>query len=381
MLNEVFSIFTIFLYIVPGTYVLSKNMHDRTNKFFGAMMFVFTIWALTAFPEGISRDGLAAKKELFLFSSVFAIGGIYILLRLYSTSRYRVQEWTKLILACSIAAISAVILAGIILPMFFDLYFISPLILAPAMISACFALAVYRHGHFIIPVPEFSITSFCGAECKICPEYIEKRCSGCRFDMERYGNCAAYKCSAEKGYHGCIECSSTISCTKRNEKMICFSSKPIYNLKPGSMYMADDKGFDIFLDSVRHGASGIIASTTDPYLIKERSGFATTPMIWISAQGGESDVRPNDLKRLELLLTNFMKNIDKSGSSIILLDGSGMLFRINGSEKFERFIKTLGTAAGSTKSTIIVTADHNDELIGTVLRGKGILETPEISSA
>ncbi len=437
MLNEILSIFTIFLYTVLGTYVLSKNPHDRTNKFFAILMFVFMVWSSTAYTTGISMEGLpyfipriqqsasvisiaffiliaispsiekalrdpitylilfpglylliiiwtsdisafgpiplnadfSIGKELFLFSSIFAVAGIYLILRLYGASRYREREGTKLMIAGSIIAISAVILSSIILPLFFDIYSLTLSILAPSISGIFFSFSVYSHGRSIIPVPELSVTSFCGAECTICPAYIEKRCSGCRFDMTMYGKCSAYICSTEKGYAGCTECPEIISCAKRNENIICFSSKPAYQLKPGSMYVANEKASGIFLDAVMHGAFGIIASTTNPYIIKERYGLVTTPMIWISEEGGESDVRPNDLKRLGMLLTNFMIKINDLGRSIILLDGSSTLVRVNGPEKFEHFIGMLYTAAASAGGIVIFKIDHDDEKTRLILKG------------
>lgn len=437
MLSEILSIFTIFLYTVLGTYVLSKNPHDRTNKFFAILMFVFMVWSLTAYTTGISMEGLpyfmpriqqsafvlsitffiliaispsikkalrdpitylilfpglylliiiwtsdisafgpiqlnadfSIKKDLFLFTSVFAVAGIYLILRLYAASRYRERERTKLMIAGSIFAISAVILSSIILPLFFDIYSLPLSILSPSVLGIFFAFSVYSHGRSIIPVPELSVTSFCGAECTICPEYTGKRCSGCRFDITMYGKCSAYGCTIEKGYSGCIECPEIISCKKRNENIICFSSKPEYRLKPGRMYVANEKAFGIFLDAVMHGTFGIIASITNPYILKERYGLVTTPMIWISEEGGESDVRPNDLKRLGMLLTNFMIMINGLGRSIILLDGSSTLFMVNGREKFEHFIVMLHSATSSAGGIIIFKIDHNDEKTSQILKG------------
>ena len=44
MLDIIISLFTIFLYTALGTYVLTKNPHDRTNKIFAILMLVFIIW-------------------------------------------------------------------------------------------------------------------------------------------------------------------------------------------------------------------------------------------------------------------------------------------------------------------------------------------------
>ena len=427
ILSIIISLFTIFLYTALGTYVLTKNPHERTNKIFAILMVVFIIWSIGTYNIGIEAKTASlkevvlyikiqlsgmilaltvlvffalsflkaekilknpftyliilpsiyllyiiwfsdvskieldifsmipeAKKELFLFSMVFAVAGIYLLLRYYTRSKYREREQAKLILAGAIMAILTAITANIILPMFFNIYILQLSTIAPAVMGIFFAYAVYQYGLFIRPMPEISATSFCGADCTICPEYMNQECRGCRFDRERYENCEIFRCADEKGYKDCGDCLEIITCVKRNEKhKLCFKSKSIYELEQGHTYATDrtDSGYEIFMDAVNCGSLGLIATTTPPSQVKEKYSLRSTPVLWISEEATEMGVKPDKIARLSIMLMNFMK---KANKSIVLLDGVDELIAINGPEKVKNFIQILGSTAITTGGSIII---------------------------
>ncbi|MCZ7370333.1 MAG: hypothetical protein O8C66_07470 [Candidatus Methanoperedens sp.] len=337
MLDIIISLFTIFLYTALGTYVLTKNPHDRTNKIFAILMLVFIIWSVGTYNVGIAANNIplneailyikiqlssaiialavlvffalsftksegifknpltyltilpsvyllyliwfsdvrglpvnifsaipGAKEEFFLFSTIFAVAGIFLLLKYYNASKYKEHEQAKLILIGVIAAILTAIIANIVLPMFFGIYDLQLSTIGPAVMGIFFAYTVYQYGLFIRPMPELSPTSFCGASCTLCDEYLNDNCRGCRFDKDRYTNCEIYGCLREKGYSDCGDCPEIITCIKRNKKhKICYESKPKYNLKKGFTYFTKGNalGYDIFRDALSCSAFGLIAST------------------------------------------------------------------------------------------------------------------------
>ncbi len=301
------------------------------------------------------------KPELFLFSTIFGVTGIYLLFRHYMASKYRDKKQAKLISAGAITAILVAVIINIILPMFFDIYSLALSTLAPAVMGMFFAYAVYEYGLFIRPMPELSVTSFCGVECTLCPEYLDEECPGCRFNKERYKNCTVYRCIVEKGYKDCGDCAEIIDCLKRKETR-CFGYTPNmkalkYSLNPGSTYFVKG-GYSLFQDAVSCGAFGLVATTTHPQQIKEKYHFTSTPIIWISDEANETGVKPQDIKRMSILLMNFMKKID---NAIVLLDGIDALITINGFEKMRWIIQILNNTAQTTKSRLIIPTEMEGE--------------------
>lgn len=354
-----------YLIILPSLYVL------------------YLIWTSDISSTEINIFSVAGgtRPELFLFSTIFGVAGIYLLFRHYITSKYRNQEQSKLILAGAITAILIAVTINIILPMFFDVYFLALSTFAPAVMGIFFAYAVYQYGLFIRPMPEISVTSFCGIECTLCPEYLDDECPGCRFDRERYKNCEVYRCMVEKGYKDCGDCLEIIDCLKRKTKSErCFMSKlelcatkPKYDLKPGSTYFVKD-GYELFLDAVKCGACGIVASTMHPQQVKEKYDLITTPIVWISDEAAEMGVKPADIKRLSILLMNFMKKI---GNAMVLLDGMDMLLTLNGFENTQWFIKILNSTAQMTNSRLIISTALEGETINKLKQGMEYIKAGE----
>lgn len=102
----------------------------------------------------------------------------------------------------------------------------------------------------------------------------------------------------------------------------------------------EGEGYDLFLDWVKKGALGIVATTTQPQQIREKYDLKTTPILWISDEAFDDGVKPDKLGRLSIVLVNFMKRIEK-GNVVVLLDGISNLIKINGFDKVQNFIKVL----------------------------------------
>lgn len=425
MLSAIISLFTIFLYTTLGTYVLTKNPNERTNKIFALLMIAFIIWAVGTYNLGITSENASVsemvlyiklqlggiilsltlfvlfafsltkpdkvlknpftylfiipsiyllyliwtsdvshiepsvfltmaetRRDFFLFTTIFSVAGVYLLLRHYMASKYMEQQKSKLILTGAIIAILIAVTINIILPMFFDIYFLALSTLAPAILGVFFAYAVYHYGLFITPIPELSLTSFCGADCSLCSGFIDKHCSGCKFTVEKYRNCEVYRCVAEKGYSGCGDCPDVTFCAIRKDAVKSnFLSKPGYDLKPGCTYLVEGDGYPIFLDAVKHGSPGLVATTALLQQVREKYNINTTPMIWISDEAVERDVRPDNLRRLATVLTNFMKQTE---GSVLLLDGIDELVKVNGFGSVLQFIKGLKSISQAAGSCLII---------------------------
>ncbi len=336
-----------------------------------SLYLLYIIW--TSDVSRIERTAFSViaetKPELFLYSTIFAVAGIYLLFRYYMTSKYRERRQAKFILTGAIAAILIAVIINIILPMFFDIYFLALSTLAPAVMGIFIAYAVYQYGLFIRPMPELSVTSFCGVECTLCPEYQNGECLGCRFDRERYKNCVVYRCVVEKGYKDCGDCAEIIDCLKR-KGTDCFDYVPNmkthkYCLEPGRTYFVKD-GYALFQDAVNCGAFGLVATTAHPQQIKEKYHFTSTPMVWISDEAVEMGVKPADIKRLSILLINFMKKISNAA---VILDGVDTLITVNGFENMQGIIQILNSTAKTTNSLLIISTDLEGEALDRLRQG------------
>ncbi len=320
-----------------------------------SLYLIYLAWTLPMIPEqSMFLADTGIKKEFFLFSTVFGVAGIYLLLKYYLASKYRHHEQTKLILAGGIASIILAITANILLPMFFNDYIPGLSTFPPAVLGIFIAYSIYQYGLFIRPMPEVSVSSFCGTECTVCPEFKEKRCRGCKLDREMYRNCEAYLCEAEKGYAGCGDCPEIITCRKRKTKQVCFSRMPEHELKPGQIYLSKGDGYDIFLDAVRTGALGVVVTASHPEQLRSKHDLNTTPIILLSDDAFDEGVRPDDLERLRVVLINYIKKIQEIGNGVVLLEGIDTLININGFKKVLDFIKVLNSTSRSTTSSLII---------------------------
>lgn len=438
LISATISLFSVFIYVGLGMYVLTKNPRERTNFIFILLMLIFILWSVGTYNIGIITENVpleeillsiklqlsgviisitllvlfaifVQKKEnplknpltyiapLFsiylldliltidtsalenniflltpqkkldfvLYSAVFGIAGVYILLRHYMTSKYRQKEQANIIMGGSFLAILVAVVSNIILPMFFNIYLLPLSSLAPALMGVFFAYAIYKYGLYIKAVPEISITSFCGVECKLCSQYLDKKCSGCRYEDSKYRNCGIYECATKKGYRDCGECLELLICMKRSENIVrCFIKKPgspetpVSDLIPGQTYFVKDEGYEKFNNAIKSSIYGLILSTMKPQHIREKYCLITTPIVWISEEAFEDGVNPKNLKRLATVIINFMKEIE---NAVILLDDIDSLISINGFDNVQNIVQTLSTTAQITKNILIIQTKLDEE--------------------
>lgn len=305
------------------------------------------------------------KLDFFLYSAVFGIAGVYALLRHYMTSKYRQQEQATIIMIGSFLAILVAIISNMILPMFFNIYLLPLSSLAPALMGMFFAYSVYRYGLYIKAVPEISMTSFCGVECRTCSQYIDKKCAGCRFQDSRYRTCDVYICITKKGYKDCGECPDILDCKIRiDNEGRCFSQVPgpteipVNDLIPGQTYFVKDDGYEKFLGTIKSSIYGLIVTTMKPQVIREKYGLITTPIVWISDEAFEDGVNPKNLKRLATVIINFMKKIE---NAVILIDDIDMLISINGYDHVQHVVQTMSSMSHITNNILIIQSKMDDD--------------------
>jgi len=360
------TLFVIFALSVPKKINPLKNPLTYISLVFSIYLLNLTLAIDTSTLENnIFLLTPQKKLDFFLYSAVFGIAGVYVLLKHYMSSKYRQQEQANIIIIGSFLAISVAIVSNIILPLFFNIYLLALSSLAPALMGVFFAYAVYKYGLYIKAVPEISITSICGVECRLCSEYLDKKCSGCRYEDTKYRSCEVYKCVTKNEYRDCGECPEILTCMIRSKNIGgCFTSKPglpvipVSDLIPGQTYFVKDDGYEKFLEAIKSSIYGLILSTTNPKNIKEKYGLITTPVVWISDEAFEDGVDPKNLKRLATVIINFMKRIE---NAVILVDGIDSIISINGYDNVQPVVQTLISSAQITKNILIIPTKMNDD--------------------
>jgi hypothetical protein len=369
-------IISITLFVMFALFVPKKD-----NPLKNPLTYITLIFSLYLLNLVLTIDTSALENNIFiltpqnkldysLYSAVFGIAGVYALLRHYITSKYRQPEQANIIILGSIISILVAVVSNIILPMFFNIYRLPLSSLAPALMGVFFAYSVNKYGLYIKAVPEISITSFCGVDCKLCSKYLDNKCSGCRYDESKYRECEVYRCVTKTGYRDCGECPEISICVKRTENIKrCFSSKPgspempISDLIPGKTYFIKDGGYEMFVDGIKSSSYGLILSTKNPQEIRKEYCLITTPIQWISDEAYEDGVSPTNLYRLKDKILNFMTDIKEKHieRAVILLDGIDLIISINDPNKVQAVVQTLITTAQITNTILIIQTNLEDE--------------------
>jgi len=128
-----------------------------------------------------------------------------------------------------------------------------------------------------------------------------------------------------------------------------------YTLKRGFSYVVEEevpeKSFDIFIDYVTHGVSGLCITRTNPKFLREQYSLKKTPFIWLSTLKTEKYTSTIDLTELSISIKDFVK---KSRRSIIILDGIEFLVTRFSFEEVLSFMQSLTEFLSMTESILVV---------------------------
>lgn len=131
-----------------------------------------------------------------------------------------------------------------------------------------------------------------------------------------------------------------------------------YELKRGFSYLIKEKkpkkSFEIFVDQVMHNIQGLCISRQHPEIIRKTWGLEKTPIIWLSNQLGKVYINPTNISILSDTIIRF---IEKSGDSVILIDGIEFLVISNDFNKTLRMIHHVTEAVMEFKSRLILSVD------------------------
>jgi DNA-binding response OmpR family regulator len=131
-----------------------------------------------------------------------------------------------------------------------------------------------------------------------------------------------------------------------------------YDLRKGFAYLVREvkpnKSFDIFTDQVTHNIQGLCVTRQHPSTIRKEWGLEKTPIIWLSNQLGKVYVNPTNIGILSDTIIRF---VEKSGDSVVLIDGVEFLIVNNDFEKVLRMIHHITEAVMEYKSRLIISVD------------------------
>ncbi len=131
-----------------------------------------------------------------------------------------------------------------------------------------------------------------------------------------------------------------------------------YELRKGFGYVVKEtkpeKSFEIFTDQVTHNIQGLCVTREHPGIIRKKWGLEKTPIIWLSNQLGRVYVNPTNIGILSDTIIRF---IEKSGDSVVMLDGIEFLIVNNDFEKVLRMIHHIAEATMEYKSRLIISVD------------------------
>jgi hypothetical protein len=107
-------------------------------------------------------------------------------------------------------------------------------------------------------------------------------------------------------------------------------------------------------NSYRGKLTGLIVSRQHPNMLREKYGFAGTPIIWLATQAGESTMDPSSLGMLAHSVSEFLS---KNKDGIVLLDGIEYLITSNDFRKVVRAIEQINDSVMNFGGYLIMTLD------------------------
>jgi len=131
-----------------------------------------------------------------------------------------------------------------------------------------------------------------------------------------------------------------------------------YELRKGFGYVVKElkpeKSFLMFEDQVTHNIQGLCITREHPETIRKSWGLEKTPIIWLSNQLGKVYVNPTNIGILSDTIIRF---IEKSGDSVVMIDGIEFLIVNNDFEKVLRMVHHIAEANMEYKSRLIISVD------------------------
>lgn len=136
------------------------------------------------------------------------------------------------------------------------------------------------------------------------------------------------------------------------------TTQPKYELESGLGYLVEEEApkqaFDIFTDYVYHNIPGLCITRQHLDAVREKYGLVKTPILWLSKTPGKNNLSPTDLGMLRHVIQEYL---EKSGESIIILDGLEYLITHNTFEALIKYLDDINEAVMLSKSRLLIPVD------------------------
>lgn len=131
-----------------------------------------------------------------------------------------------------------------------------------------------------------------------------------------------------------------------------------YEIREGFGYLIKERkpsqSFEIFVDQVTHNIQGLCITRQHPSIVRSKWGLEKTPIIWLSNKLGKVYLNPSNIGILSDTIVRF---VEKSGDSVVLIDGIEFLITNNDFGKVIRMIHHVFDAVMENKSRLIISVD------------------------
>jgi two-component system cell cycle response regulator len=135
-------------------------------------------------------------------------------------------------------------------------------------------------------------------------------------------------------------------------------SEKKFHLKAGFAYLVKEakpqRSYEIFVDQVTHSIQGLCVTRQHPSVIRKNWGLEKTPIIWLSNQVGKAYINPSNIGILSDTIIRF---VEKSGESVVLVDGVEFLVLNNDFDKVMKMLNHISEAVMEHHSLLVVTVD------------------------
>lgn len=128
-----------------------------------------------------------------------------------------------------------------------------------------------------------------------------------------------------------------------------------YSLSPSTSILIKDRSFhenfNVFLDQVLHGRSGLCLTRTNPKRILQEYPLKRTPVLWLTELNVKDCINPADLEELGYTIERFIGTAD---SGVVYLDGVEYLTTYNGFLKTLHLIQDIKDKVSLVNSSLLI---------------------------
>ncbi|MFC2154823.1 DUF835 domain-containing protein, partial [Candidatus Altiarchaeota archaeon] len=127
-------------------------------------------------------------------------------------------------------------------------------------------------------------------------------------------------------------------------------------INPGFSYLIQEKKskniYKIFMEAIHQGWYGLCFTRDMPAKIRETYDIKTTPVIWLTeVDSKEPSLRPQELEMISHTISEF---IEKSGKSVIIIDGLEYLITYNKFTRVLRMIQHVKDYVSTSSSVLLI---------------------------